>query len=94
MKKTNAELAREAERLAAELSEASANLPDGGGTTQGSAHRKLPEALRSRFIQLRAELFERGMYDPVLVRFDTATAPQASTKAIAERLEAVASSLA
>jgi hypothetical protein len=49
----------------------------------------LPEALRTRFIRVRTELFRRGLYDPVLVRFDTATVSQASTAEVAERLEQV-----
>jgi hypothetical protein len=54
---------------------------------------RVPEELRSRFIAVRAELFQRGIFDPVLVRFDTATVPQASTRQIAEQLRAVAESL-
>ncbi len=53
----------------------------------------LPEELRKRFIAVRAELFQRGVFDPVLVRFDTATVSQASTRQIAEQLRAVAESL-
>ena len=49
--------------------------------------------LRTRFIEVRAALFHRGIYDPVLVRFDSATAPRASTQEIAEQLEKVAESL-
>lgn len=49
--------------------------------------------VRRRFIDLRAALFLRGIYDPVLVRFDSATAPAASPAEIAEQLESVATSL-
>lgn len=70
--------------------EVSATPPATGG---GSAHRQLPEELRLRFIDVRAALFQRGIYDPVLVRFDTATTAQASTNEIADRLESVATSL-
>lgn len=49
--------------------------------------------LRERFINVRAALFQRGIYDPVLVRFDSATAPQASAQEIGEQLAAVAASL-
>jgi hypothetical protein len=49
--------------------------------------------LRGRFITVRANLFQRGIYDPVLVRFDSATAPKASVEEIATQLEAVAASL-
>jgi hypothetical protein len=62
-------------------------------TGGGSAHRGLPPLLRERFIDVRAALFQRGIYDPVLVRFDTATAPQASTQEVAEQLEQVAAAL-
>jgi len=42
--------------------------------------------LRARFIELRSEMFQRGIFDPVLVRFDSATAPRASVREIAEQL--------
>ena len=50
-------------------------------------------ALRQRFIHVRAALFQRGIFDPVLVRFDSATAPRASAQEIAEQLAAVATNL-
>jgi hypothetical protein len=59
----------------------------------GSHQRGLPEELRQHFIDVRAALFQRGIYDPVLVRFDTATAPQAPTQQVAEELRRVAESL-
>lgn len=94
--KTNADLAREAERLSAKLDEAvsAASLPEGEGAHQGSAHRKLPETLRRELIAFRAALFDRGIYDPVLIRFDTASATQAATTRVAEQLRAIATSLA
>lgn len=49
--------------------------------------------VRRRFIDLRSALFLRGIYDPVLVRFDSATAPAASPAELAEQLESVATSL-
>ena len=49
--------------------------------------------LRERFINVRAELFQRGIYDPVLVRFDSATAPRASYSEVAEQLGTVAGGL-
>lgn len=49
--------------------------------------------LRERFIEVRAALFQRGIYDPVLVRFDSSTAPKASLEEIAEQLATVAASL-
>lgn len=53
----------------------------------------VPPALRERFINVRAALFQRGIYDPVLVRFDSATAPRATSAEIAEQLATVAESL-
>lgn len=50
-------------------------------------------AVRGRFIELRAALFQRGVYDPVLGRFDSATVTQASASEIAEQLSAVAEAL-
>ena len=50
----------------------------------------LDAATRQRFIALRGELFQRGVYDPVLVRFDSATAPRATNAEIAEQLEKIA----
>ncbi|HEY0158506.1 MAG TPA: hypothetical protein VGF28_14580 [Thermoanaerobaculia bacterium] len=49
--------------------------------------------LRAHFITVRANLFQRGIYDPVLVRFDSATAPRATTEEVAEQLAAVANAL-
>lgn len=49
--------------------------------------------LRERFINVRAALFQRGIYDPVLVRFDTASAPRASAQEVGEQLAAVAGAL-
>jgi len=42
---------------------------------------------------VRAELFQRGIYDPVLVRFDSYTAPKASVSEVAEQLASVATNL-
>lgn len=64
-----------------------------GATGGGSAHRALPEDVRHRFIEVRSSLIERGVFDPILIRFDTATAPQATTAAIAQQLSAVAEGL-
>lgn len=54
---------------------------------------ELSPELRQRFIDVRAELFQRGIFDPVLVRFDSATVTRASTQEIAEQLANVAESL-
>jgi hypothetical protein len=53
----------------------------------------LPKDLRKRFIDVRAHLFARGIYDPVLVRFDSATVPQAPIGEIAEQLAMVGAGL-
>ena len=49
--------------------------------------------LREQFINVRAALFQRGIYDPVLVRFDSYTVSKASVEEIAEQLATVAASL-
>jgi hypothetical protein len=49
--------------------------------------------LRARFIRTRSALFGRGIFDPMLVRFDSATAPLASSAEIAEALQRLATSL-
>jgi hypothetical protein len=59
----------------------------------GSRNRQLPESLRERFIDVRAAMFQRGIYDPVLARFDSATAPAATITEIAEQLKTLAESL-
>jgi len=52
-----------------------------------SAGDALPPELRARFIELRAEMYQRGIFDPVLVRFDSATAPRATAAEVADQLE-------
>ena len=59
----------------------------------GSRQRGLPEELRKRFIDVRSTLYQRGMYDPVLVRFDTASATQATTQEVAAQLATIAETL-
>jgi hypothetical protein len=89
---TNEELKRMAAEVANELQSAGGNEP--ATTGGGSRQRGLPEPLRERFIRVRTALFQRGIFDPVLARFDTASAPQASTRQVGEQLAAVASGLA
>lgn len=55
--------------------------------------REVTPEVRRRFIEARAELFQRGIFDPVLVRFDSATAPRATNEEIANQLDALAASL-
>jgi hypothetical protein len=85
----------EVKRLAAEVAEElrSAGGGEPAATGGGSRQRGLGEPLRERFILVRTALFQRGIYDPVLVRFDTASAPQASTQQVAEQLALLAASL-
>ncbi|HET7711320.1 MAG TPA: hypothetical protein VFL80_05270 [Thermoanaerobaculia bacterium] len=49
--------------------------------------------IRSRLIVLRAALFQRGIYDPVLARVDSITVPPVSADRLAAQLEEIASSL-
>jgi hypothetical protein len=58
-----------------------------------TAGEALSPDLRAAFIDIRAALFQRGVYDPVLVRFDSATAPRATNAEIAEQLDKVAAAL-
>jgi len=76
-----------AAHVAKELKTVAGDAAPIAGTGGGSLHRGLPGPLREKFIDVRAALFQRGIYDPVLVRFDTATVTQASTQEIAEQLE-------
>ena len=49
--------------------------------------------LRKRLISVRAELFRRGIFDPVLARLDTVTVTRASAEEIADELDALAANL-
>jgi hypothetical protein len=53
----------------------------------------VPAELRKRFIAVRAALFGRGVFNPVLARFDSATVTRASSEEIAAQLDALATSL-
>ena len=88
-----AQLRTRAQEVAAQMNGAAAADAAPGAAGGGSAHRNLPEDVRQRFIDVRSALIERGIFDPVLIRFDTATAPQASTAEIAQHLNAVAEAL-
>ena len=50
--------------------------------------------LRARFIAVRTALYRRGVFDPVLARFDSATVARATSAEVAEHLEAAAPALA
>jgi len=54
---------------------------------------ELSPAVRAQFIAVRDALYRRGVYDPVLVRFDSATAPRASVAEVAQQLATIAESL-
>ncbi len=87
IKSMAAALATDLRKAGAGAQEPSA--PTGGGSRQ----RGLPEELRQRFIEVRTALFQRGILDPVLSRFDTSTVPQATTLAIADALEKIAAAM-
>ena len=54
------------------------------------AESTLTPELRARFIAVRAALFERGIFDPVLGRFDSATVAPIDTREAAAELAKVA----
>lgn len=58
-----------------------------------SAGTAIPAPLRERFVFVRAALFQRGIFDPVLVRFDSATVQRAPVAEVADQLESVAAAL-
>ena len=91
------DLKAEAARVAAEmLSFAEKYKPV---TTDPDAHQvRLKNAmmnadLRERFIRVRAELFRRGIFNPVLARFDSHTVAPADALAVGKQLAAVAEKL-
>lgn len=84
----------ELKAAASAVAEAMSSFAQAPATTGGgSRQRGLPEELRKRFIDVRSTLYQRGIYDPVLVRFDTASATQASTQDIAAQLVTIAEAL-
>ena len=62
-------------------------------TVADEMQRGMSDDTRQAFIDVRAELFQRGVFDPVLIRFDSATAPKASVAEVAEQLAKIAASL-
>ena len=87
------QLKQEALAVAEDLKAAGGSSDPIANTGGGSRHRGLPEDLRARFIAVRAELFDRGVYHPMLVRFDTASVAQAPTSEIADELATLAETL-
>ncbi len=79
--------------MAMSLEEIKTEAADVARQLKGAGAGPLPRELRSRFITVRAALFQRGIFDPVLVRFDSATVPQASPAEVAEQLAVVAGTL-
>jgi hypothetical protein len=55
--------------------------------------RAFPDDLWNRFIRFRGELYRKGIYDPVLGRFDSATVTQADSTSIADQLVKLAGTL-
>lgn len=90
---TTEEIKAAAAEIAIALQAAAGAAEPIGGTGGGSLHRGLPEDLRERFVALRAALFQRGVFDPVLARFDTASAAQAPNGEIAAELTKLAETL-
>ncbi len=76
-----------------DLKAAATNIAGELRETTAASNGDLPKDLRARFVAIRAELFTRGIFDPVLVRFDSATVPQASPREIADELHLLASNL-
>jgi hypothetical protein len=81
--------------LAVEIAGVAADVKDEQltGTGGGSRHRDIPGPLRQQFIAVRSELYQRGVFDPILARFDSGTVTQASLRELAEELAKVAESL-
>lgn len=85
------EIRAEAGRVSNLLNEAGGDGTAAAGG--GSASRGLPEELRAAVIAVRAALYRRGVYDPLLVRFDSATTAPATNAEIAQELGIIAESL-
>ncbi|HSP16651.1 MAG TPA: hypothetical protein VLV78_18035 [Thermoanaerobaculia bacterium] len=79
--------------IAMSIDQIKAEAADVAGQMKGAGAGPLPRDLRERFIHVRTALLQRGIHDPVLIRFDSATVPQASAIEVAEQLSAVAASL-
>lgn len=73
------------EEIKAAAAEVAAALQAAGET--------VPDDVKARFIAVRAALFQRGVFDPVLVRFDSATVARTSKEELAAELAKIAESL-
>ncbi|HVT44552.1 MAG TPA: hypothetical protein VMT00_09190 [Thermoanaerobaculia bacterium] len=90
---TGEEIARAAASLAEEMERATEGVEERLGTALDRNQREaraIGKELWERFIALRRELIRRGVHDPILGRFDSATVVQAGTAAIAEQVRRVA----
>jgi hypothetical protein len=88
---TTPEIRAEAARLVELLrGDSGREAPPAGG---GSAGRGLAEEVRAAIVAVRGALFRRGVYDPVLVRFDSATVSPATNAEIATQLATIGESL-
>lgn len=61
-------------------------------TMEASASGWTPE-IRRNFVRLREEMLIRGIYDPVLIRYDSISAPRSDLPTLARQLAVVAGSL-
>ena len=64
-----------------------------GVVAREMAENTLTPELRARFIAVRAALFQMGVFDPVLARFDSATVAPVDTRQAALELAKVVGSL-
>ena len=80
-------------RVAMSIEEIKASAAELASELKSAGAGPLRRELRTKLIDLRAALFQRGIYDPVLGRFDSATVPQASLPELAEQLTSVAAAL-
>jgi len=65
----------------------------GAAVAQEMSAGALTPELRARFVAVRAALFQRGVFDPVLVRFDSATVAQIDAREAGAQLAKVAEAL-
>lgn len=75
------------------LDQLKAAADDAARALQQEKGESVPPDLRKRLIEVRGELFRRGIVDPVLIRLDSATVARAPLQQIADHLKAIAESL-
>lgn len=86
-------LRAETASIAEELRRISESSPEEPVAADGSRGRPIPPELRERLIRIREAMFQRGIYDPVLGRFDSYTVQQPDLRSIADQLARVAEGL-